>query len=156
MQAHGLADDEDLLPKRLELDVEVRSLKAMELRHVQQMAQALATRKESNYLDQGDNYVAKLMLQIRASQIREKLGALQQAAFGNYAVPAPDGERLDNEMPTADYAGLTNDALAITRDALTVMGATTLGMDAKDQLAGAALGLNPANSEQQPQSPKAD
>jgi alkylation response protein AidB-like acyl-CoA dehydrogenase len=87
------AGDQDLARQAAALEVEVAGLEALELRILSQQ-------------DEGRRVPALVaMRRLRQVRVVQRLGELQVAALGHYALPFPDVLLIDNEGPIGhDYA----------------------------------------------------
>ena len=92
--------------------------------------------------------LSPLILQISADKIRAKLGALQIASFGYYALPDFDARLFDNEGPIYPQAHLfEQNASSLVGQGLVGLGGGREEFELKDILAGSELGLNDTSEE---------
>jgi hypothetical protein len=131
----GYVDEDELSTQINELGVELAVLHALELR-------ALAK------VSAGEPVFAPEILQITADKIRAKIGTLQIASFGYYALPDFDARLFDNEGPLyPDAHLLEQQATGLVGRGLVDIGGDREAFDLKDVLAANGLGLNDTSSE---------
>jgi hypothetical protein len=134
IERQGYIEDEELSRDINELGVDLAVLHALELRV---LAQAHSEVKP----------LSPLILQISADKISAKLGALQIASFGYYALPDFDARLFDNEGPLYPHAHLfeQNAASLVGQGLVELTGAEEFEL--KDALASSELGLNDTSKE---------
>ena len=136
MEQQGYIDDEELSRDVNELGVDLVALHALELRVLAQAQIPTQSRTKTNTL-------SPLILQISADKIRAKLGALQIASFGYYALPDFDARLFDNEGPLYPQAHLfEQNASSLVGQGLVGIGGGREEFELKDVLAGTEVGLN--------------
>lgn len=143
IEQQGYVDDEELSRDINELGVDLAVLHALELRVLAQN-QNPATKGTQN----AEKTLSPLILQISADKIRAKLGALQIASFGYYALPDFDARLFDNEGPLYPQAHLfEQNASSLVGQGLVDIGSDREEFELKDVLAGTELGLNDTSEE---------
>ena len=143
IEQQGYIDDEELSRDINELGVDLAVLNALELRVLAQN-QNPATKGTQN----AEKTLSPLILQISADKIRAKLGALQIASFGYYALPDFDARLFDNEGPLYPQAHLfEQNASSLVGQGLAGIGGGREEFELKDVLAGTELGLNDTSEE---------
>ena len=135
IDAQGYIDDEELGQEINELGVDLATLHALEMRILAE-AESAAPR------------LSPLVAQIAARKIRAKLGALQVASFGYYALPDFDARLFDNEGPLNPQAHIyEQNASSHVGQGLASIGGDRDEFELKDTLAGSELGLNDTSGE---------
>ena len=139
----GYIDDEELSRDMNELGVDLAVLNALELRVLAQNQNPDPKGGQSE-----EKTLSPLILQISADKIRAKLGALQIASFGYYALPDFDARLFDNEGPLYPQAHLfEQNASSLVGQGLAGIGGGREEFELKDVLAGTELGLNDTSEE---------
>ena len=139
----GYVDDEELSRDINELGVDLAVLHALELRVLAQNQNP-----DSEGAQSEGKTLSPLILQISADKIRAKLGALQIASFGYYALPDFDARLFDNEGPIYPQAHLfEQNASSLVGQGLVGLGGGREEFELKDILAGSELGLNDTSEE---------
>ena len=143
IEQQGYIDDEELSRDINELGVDLAVLNALELRVLAQNQNPDAKGGQSE-----EKTLSPLILQISADKIRAKLGALQIASFGYYALPDFDARLFDNEGPLYPQAHLfEQNASSLVGHGLAGIGGGREEFELKDVLAGTELGLNDTSEE---------
>lgn len=143
IEQQGYIDDEELSRDINELGVDLAVLNALELRVLAQNQNPDAKGGQSE-----EKTLSPLILQISADKIRAKLGALQIASFGYYALPDFDARLFDNEGPLYPQAHLfEQNASSLVGQGLAGIGGGREEFELKDVLAGTELGLNDTSEE---------
>jgi hypothetical protein len=118
-----------------ELGVDLATLHALEMRILAETESAAPG-------------LSPLLAQIAAKKIRAKLGALQVASFGYYALPDFDARLFDNEGPLNPQAHIyEQNASSHVGQGLASIGGDRDEFELKDTLAGSELGLNDTSGE---------
>ncbi len=139
----GFVDDEELSRDINGLGVDLAVLQALELRLLAQSQSQIQNQAES-----GVKTLSPLILQICGDKIRAKLGALQIASFGYYALPDFDARLFDNEGPLYPQAHLLEqNASSLVGQGLVGLGGGREEFELRDVLAGTELGLNDTSEE---------
>ena len=82
------------------------------------------------------------VLNIRSQDLAQKIGALQLASFGYYALPKSDG-LLDHNLGPVDPRGNSSrDTALLASQALNALAVSAYGWDPRDILARERLGLS--------------
>ena len=143
IEQQGYVDDEELSRDINELGVDLAVLHALELRVLAQNQNP-----DSEGAQSEGKTLSPLILQISADKIRAKLGALQIASFGYYALPDFDARLFDNEGPLYPQAHLfEQNASSLVGQGLVGLGGGREEFELKDILAGSELGLNDTSEE---------
>jgi len=143
IEQQGYIDDEELSHDINELGVDLAVLNALELRVLAQNQNPAPKGGQSE-----EKTLSPLILQISADKIRAKLGALQIASFGYYALPDFDARLFDNEGPLYPQAHLfEQNAASLVGQGLAGIGGGREEFELKDVLAGTELGLNDTSEE---------
>ncbi len=153
IERQGGLEDEALSRDINELGVDLAVLHALELRVLAQAQNQTQNQiqnpaQEKAPVQSDVKTLSPLILQISADKIRAKLGALQIASFGYYALPDFDARLFDNEGPLYPQAHLfEQNASSLVGQGLVGIGSGREEFELKDVLAGTELGLNDTSEE---------
>lgn len=129
LEANLHDDSEALLTELNDAEVALRGLQALEHR-------ALAPTSP-----QFPQPLPMAVLNVKSQDLTQKIGALQLASFGYYALPKPDGLLDHNEGPVDPRGSSSRDTALLASQALNALAVSAYGWDPRDILARERLGL---------------
>lgn len=129
LEANPHDDSEALLSELSEAEVALRGL------------QALETRALASVSPQFPQPLPMSVLHVKSQNLAQKIGALQLASFGYYALPQSGGLLEHNEGPVDPRESSSSDTAHLASQALNALAASGYGWDPRDILARERLGL---------------
>ena len=130
LEANPHDDSQTLLRELNEAEVALRGLQALERR-----ALAPVSPQFPQPLPMG-------VLNVKSQDLAQKIGALQLASFGYYALPKSDGLLDHNEGPVDPRGSSSTDTALLASQALNALAVSAYGWDPRDILARERLGLD--------------
>lgn len=129
LEANPHDDFEALLTELNAAEVALRGLQALESRALAPVSPQLP------------QPLPMSVLHVKSQDLAQKIGALQLASFGYYALPKSDGLLDHNEGPVGPRGSSSTDTALLASQALNALAVSAYGWDPRDILARERLGL---------------